>query len=172
MLRYANRQIFAEVELKPFYNDCEISIPDGGELNRIVETTIKGLIDEATSENSSGYFATREKTYFEYQKVYSLVQCTPDLSKEQCKECLVDALNHTLDCANASLMISYHHVPSCQMRYDVVRHFFNLSTSTVSVSPMASPPISSPQLKTGHGVQRLISIQNFVIVFFIVFCLM
>ncbi|KMT17969.1 hypothetical protein BVRB_2g033150 [Beta vulgaris subsp. vulgaris] len=170
LLRYANRPIFAKMELEPYYRECQISIPDGGELNRTIEPIFRGLIDQATSKNSSRYFAMEQMSYFEYQKVDCLVQCTPDISREECKECLMDALNYTLECANSSLMLSYHLAPSCQMRYDVLQRFVNISSSPIP-SSMASPPTLSPQLKTSDGSQCLISIEIFILVFFF-FCLM
>uniref|UniRef100_A0A803NDX2 Gnk2-homologous domain-containing protein n=1 Tax=Chenopodium quinoa TaxID=63459 RepID=A0A803NDX2_CHEQI len=135
MLRYANRPIYNIMELKPQLYFCEISIPDGGELNRTVEPILKGLIDQATMENSSRYFGLGDESYFEYQRVYSMVQCTPDISREQCKECLMNSLNYTLQCSNGSMMSSYHGVPSCFMRYDFVS-FYNISSPSPSPVPL------------------------------------
>ncbi|XP_021738827.1 cysteine-rich receptor-like protein kinase 25 [Chenopodium quinoa] len=154
MLRYANRPIFAMMELRPSFIECVISTPDGGELNRTVEPIFTRLIDEVTSRNSAQYFAVGEGSYFEYQKVYCLVQCTPDISRVQCKECLMNALNYTLQCANSSSGLgSYHNGPSCQTRYGVFPFFDLSSSSRHPVQPTASPPIS-PQLRTSNiGVQ-------------------
>ncbi|XP_021713474.1 cysteine-rich receptor-like protein kinase 26 [Chenopodium quinoa] len=94
MLRYANRPIVAMMELTPPQIICGVGVTmaDEGVLNRTIKPIFKGLIEEATSENSSRYFATGEGSYFEYQKVYCLVQCTPDISRDQCKMCLIKCL--------------------------------------------------------------------------------
>ncbi|XP_021735013.1 cysteine-rich receptor-like protein kinase 25 [Chenopodium quinoa] len=165
MLRYANRPIYNIMELKPQLYFCEISIPDGGELNRTVEPILKGLIDQATMENSSRYFGLGDESYFEYQRVYSMVQCTPDISREQCKECLMNSLNYTLQCSNGSMMSSYHGVPSCFMRYDFVS-FYNISSPSPSPVPlMAINQSTHSRTTSNNGGQRLYSTRNLLFIF-------
>ncbi|XP_021713477.1 cysteine-rich receptor-like protein kinase 25 [Chenopodium quinoa] len=140
MLRYANRPIYNIMELKPQLYFCEISIPDGGELNRTVEPILKGLIDEATMENSSRYFGLGDESYFEYQRVYSMVQCTPDISREQCKECLMNSLNYNpSNVQNDSMMSSYHGVPKLLYEIRFSYLFYNIS----SPSPSPVPPMAT-----------------------------
>ena len=144
MVRYANRPIVSIMEQIPYFSDCKFSIPDGGELSRIIKPIFTNLIDEAISNNSRlKYSAAKNEDYFEYQKVYCLLQCTPDITQQECKDCLTEAMNKTIDCANSSGMISYYIVPSCRMRYDVIRHFFNVSSSLPPMA-MSSPPPFSP----------------------------
>uniref|UniRef100_A0A803LBF3 Gnk2-homologous domain-containing protein n=1 Tax=Chenopodium quinoa TaxID=63459 RepID=A0A803LBF3_CHEQI len=152
------------MELRPSFIECVISTPDGGELNRTVEPIFTRLIDEVTSRNSAQYFAVGEGSYFEYQKVYCLVQCTPDISRVQCKECLMNALNYTLQCANSSSGLgSYHNGPSCQTRYGVFPFFDLSSSSRHPVQPTASPPIS-PQLRTSNigGTKEFIVRKDYI----------
>ncbi|CAO2818027.1 unnamed protein product [Amaranthus hypochondriacus] len=169
MLRYANHPILSMLEQTPHYTDCEISIPDEGELSRIIKPIFKNLIDEAISNNStsSKYFAAKKEDYFEYQKVYCLVQCTPDITQQECEDCLTEAMNATLECASGSRMISYYSVPSCQIRYDVVRHFFNVSSND-TLSPMASPP-SLSSISAINNAYQLLSFDLFLS-FKIIFC--
>ncbi|KAJ8445826.1 hypothetical protein Cgig2_027907 [Carnegiea gigantea] len=146
-LRYASHPIVATLELKYALSYCNLAVPDDrGAMNRTVTTIVEKLIDEATSGSASRYFAVGRGSYFVHQDVYCLVQCTPDLSRSDCKECLMDAYNSTIaDCASKSMLVGLHSGPSCRIRYSWFR-FFNL-TSGVGLGPSPSPsfPVGSPR---------------------------
>ncbi|XP_048495839.1 cysteine-rich receptor-like protein kinase 10 [Beta vulgaris subsp. vulgaris] len=147
MLRYANRMIFSNMELRPNYTNCAgvKLLLDGGQIEGGVRRNLDSLIDEATSESSSSRnFAVKNGSYIAQREFYFLVQCTPDLSRAQCKECLTDALNFTVEsCASDSRLWGQIKRPSCQMRYDV-EPFFNVSSDGL-IPPTPSPPHISRQ---------------------------
>ncbi|XP_056690854.1 cysteine-rich receptor-like protein kinase 25 [Spinacia oleracea] len=165
IFRYANRPIFSLMELEPSHTDCGISLlDDGGEMNRMVEPIFKRLIKEATSKNSSLYFAVGEGTYFKYQRLYCLVQCTPDISREQCRECLMEGYIYIIDCSDFSLLAGIYSGPNCHMRYNVTP-FYNVSSS---LPPMTSPGLL-PHIRTSDGGQSWFSIGKlsfYILVFF------
>lgn len=149
MLRYANRMIFSTMELSPNYTNCGgvKLLLDRGIIKEAVRSNLESLIDEATKErrpSSSRYFAVKKESNIAERDLYFLVQCTPDLSRAQCKECLMDALNFTVEsCASDSRLWGQIRGPSCQMRYDV-DPFFNISSAVFA--PASSPPhVSSGQ---------------------------
>ena len=63
-------------------------------------------------------FATKEAVFSSSLMLYSLVQCTPDLSSFHCNECLRGAIaNLPIDCnGKQGAMCLY---TSCSVRYDV-----------------------------------------------------
>lgn len=148
MLRYANRMIFSTMELNPNYTNCAgvKLLLDRGQIKGGVRRNLESLIDEATSESSSsGYFAVKNRSYIAQRQFYFLVQCTPDLSKAQCKECLTNALNFTVEsCARDSRLWGQIKGPSCQIRYENAP-FFNMSSNL-------NPPTSSPSEFSGESL--------------------
>ncbi|CAO2818024.1 unnamed protein product [Amaranthus hypochondriacus] len=171
ILRYANRPIVSIMEQIPYFFDCQITIPDGGELSRIIKPIFTNLIDEAVSNNSttSKYFAAKKEDYLKYQKVSCLLQCTPDITQQECKDCLTEALNATLECGSSSGMVSYYIVPSCRMRYDVIRHLFNVSSSLPPMA-MSSPPHLSPLSNAALHLRLFFSFKLIKTFLFLFFC--
>uniref|UniRef100_A0A803NAK3 Gnk2-homologous domain-containing protein n=1 Tax=Chenopodium quinoa TaxID=63459 RepID=A0A803NAK3_CHEQI len=102
MLRYANRMIFSTMELTPNYTNCDMVYYTNRNIKEAVKSTLESLVDEATKESkSSSYFASKPMIRIVDRYFYFLVQCTPDLSRVQCKECLTNALNFTVEsCAS------------------------------------------------------------------------
>ncbi|XP_021739455.1 cysteine-rich receptor-like protein kinase 26 [Chenopodium quinoa] len=141
MLRYANRTIFSAMELTPNYTSCALEYYTNRMIKVAIKSNLETLMSKATKEGSSllSNFATKYVSDIVGDRFfYFLVQCTPDLSKVECKECLTDALNFTVDsCASYNRLGGQIKGPSCQMRYDVKR-FFNVSSSDYSSTPMSS----------------------------------
>uniref|UniRef100_A0A0E0LLQ6 Uncharacterized protein n=1 Tax=Oryza punctata TaxID=4537 RepID=A0A0E0LLQ6_ORYPU len=69
-----------------------VKVPEVGWFNAAVEKILAALVEHAwattTTDNSTTvkYFATGEESF--NPKIYGFAQCVPDLSPEQCKECL------------------------------------------------------------------------------------
>ncbi|GAB4826758.1 hypothetical protein Ancab_033640 [Ancistrocladus abbreviatus] len=117
-VRYANRMIFGkEDEERGAYWRAVEQVKDQGQFNKTVKDGLASLIQDAVSGNSTTEnFAIGEADLTSSEKLYGLVQCTPDLSPDECLSCLTYAANETNICCGgrawAMLML-----PSCQIRY-------------------------------------------------------
>ena len=82
MLRYSNRSLIfsrlEEVLIVQLYN--QENVTDPGTFNEVVADTMYAITTLAANDESGKKFATKEANFMAYQTLYSLVQCTPDLS--------------------------------------------------------------------------------------------
>uniref|UniRef100_A0A6N2KYY8 Uncharacterized protein n=1 Tax=Salix viminalis TaxID=40686 RepID=A0A6N2KYY8_SALVM len=139
MIRYSNRSIFGVVDEKPTPN------------------IIARLRAKAASGNSLKKFASGNQSAG-VETIYATVQCTPDLSEEQCSSCLLDVFRLIPNCCNGNVKgkigakLNY---PSCNLRWEVV-NFFN---GTLEILP-PPPQILSP---TSQGKKSNTTIRTIVI---------
>ncbi|KAL1095734.1 hypothetical protein V6Z11_D06G176100 [Gossypium hirsutum] len=85
-------------------------------------------------------FATKEATFTVFQTLYSLAQCTPDISSEDCYRCLQDAVRDLLIHSNGNTSGFGLH-PSCTVQYQTAP-FYNL---VFNKTKTAGPPVSPPE---------------------------
>jgi len=72
--------------------------------NQTLTTTIEGLITEAAQGNwTNPYFETRVAQVAQSnEKIYTLVQCTPDISAIDCGRCLEESYSYLPECCNGN----------------------------------------------------------------------
>ena len=94
-LRYSSRTIFSSIENTPefvwtnVYNILDdAKVEFHGQLLRLFQ----GLTDRAAAGGSLSKFAVGHTPAPRFQTIHALVQCTPDLSQQDCKYCLSGAL--------------------------------------------------------------------------------
>ncbi|XP_040363523.1 cysteine-rich receptor-like protein kinase 15 isoform X1 [Rosa chinensis] len=138
MLRYSNESLYGIVTTDPavfLYNTQNVSSPD--EFNRQLKLLLEGLITKAAAGGTDRKFELGTNTTSSSVTIYGSAQCTPDLSLEECTQCLNAAL------AKIPLY-SYGKkggtavAPSCILRYEEYDFFY----------PAPDAPASSPQLET------------------------
>lgn len=91
MLRYANRSLSSKMEDSPMVYMCDReNVADQNSLNQLLNDTMYDVAARAATYNESSFekFAANKVIYTESQTVYSLLQCTLDLSSDDCYRCL------------------------------------------------------------------------------------
>ncbi|KVH88329.1 Concanavalin A-like lectin/glucanase, subgroup [Cynara cardunculus var. scolymus] len=133
------------------------------ELYRDLRPLMDRLRTEAAGGDSHRKFASGQTPGPGFMTIYGLMQCTPDLSKDQCYNCLETATNSIPNCCNASLDVRILY-RSCNLRYSNLR-FYNsavvLSPPPVKASPVpvpAPPPPISIRIETND--LSVMSLQN------------
>ncbi|XP_040362112.1 cysteine-rich receptor-like protein kinase 25 [Rosa chinensis] len=138
MLRYSNTSFFGNSETSPqvsFLNTGNITEPD--RFMPLLGQTLKSLVRPAASAPSGvKKLKTKEVNFTDFQPLYTLVQCTPDLSSLSCEGCLTEAI--------AAIPVSFYGkqggvvlCPSCNVRYEIYP-FYRAQAATPP--PAASPP--------------------------------
>uniref|UniRef100_A0A7N1A442 Gnk2-homologous domain-containing protein n=1 Tax=Kalanchoe fedtschenkoi TaxID=63787 RepID=A0A7N1A442_KALFE len=94
MLRYSNNEIFGEQDGPVYYKWSNTNASDVDGLNRALETLLPGLRDRASSGDSRKKYAYGDANFTLLGRVYALVQCTPDLTKRGCANCLDNAFRY------------------------------------------------------------------------------
>ncbi|CAJ2630359.1 unnamed protein product [Trifolium pratense] len=126
MLRYSNRSIFGIMEGSPWFqlsNDNNATNVD--QFKRVLGNLMKKLKEKAASSNDSRVkYSTDNETdvNLNFQTIYGLVQCTPDLSLQDCNHCLDDAILEIPNCCN-NKMGGRVVKPSFNIRYESYRFY-------------------------------------------------
>ncbi|XP_068322774.1 cysteine-rich receptor-like protein kinase 25 [Pyrus communis] len=144
MLRYGNVSFFRKMNESPsayFWNPYNATEPN--RFNQLVAETVTGVVPvAANAQTGAKKFAVKQENYDALQQLYSLVQCTPDLSSTDCDQCLRGAIELLPECCDGRKggRVLF---PSCTIRYESFP-FYNLDTSTPPTTPPPLPP--PPQL--------------------------
>ncbi|KAK2644339.1 hypothetical protein Ddye_019534 [Dipteronia dyeriana] len=59
------------------------------QFNQVLRTLLEGLRSKAASGSSVSKFTAGKTSAPDFKTLYALVQCTPDVSKMECNDCLV-----------------------------------------------------------------------------------
>ncbi|KAF4360282.1 hypothetical protein F8388_020573 [Cannabis sativa] len=123
MLRYANRPLFGLMETRPnvvYHNTENVPSDIVEEYFRVIRRLLDDLKRSAGGGGDGGSlrkFAAANATAPRFRTIYGLVECTPDLSKEDCDYCLEDAFGYIPGCCDGKIggqLLG----PSCKFRYE------------------------------------------------------
>ncbi|KAM3701603.1 hypothetical protein ACB098_05G185400 [Castanea mollissima] len=137
-LRYSNRSIFNVMEANPliaFYNTGNVQ--DVEAFNNVLLPLLNRLRNRTASGNSTRKFALQSASAPNFQTIYALLECTPDLSKLECNSCLEQVQSYIPQCCNGKQGGKFVS-PSCDIRFEVYSFY------DPSVEPPPSPPPPSP----------------------------
>ncbi|XP_023758782.1 cysteine-rich receptor-like protein kinase 15 [Lactuca sativa] len=140
MLRYSNSTILGNRDTSfagYMWNNNNASNVD--EFNQALRQLLDQLRTEASNGGSLRKYASNNITGPRFSTIYGLMQCTPDLSEDQCYDCLDTAIRQIPNCCDSKRggRVLY---PSCNIRYEDSR-FLN---DTVVLGPPPSPPSTPP----------------------------
>nr|TKR98861.1 hypothetical protein D5086_0000198990 [Populus alba] len=135
--------------------DDRVNVSDVVGFNQSRMTLLGRLSDQAAAGDSRYKYAMDQiDVPKNFQKIYALVQCTPDLSASECRDCLYNASGLIPRCCDARQggRVIY---PSCNFRYEIDR-FYDPPTNSIPPPPdstsnytVPSPPASTSQGKKG-----------------------
>ncbi|KZV39045.1 Cysteine-rich RLK 29 [Dorcoceras hygrometricum] len=128
---------------------------------------VSNLREQAASGGSLRKVAAGNTSSVGNQTIFSLVQCTPDLSPESCSACLMVAVDVRSTCASGIGCRLLR--PNCNMRYEV-QSFYN-ETRLQEIQTLTSsgpPPPSSPGSKGNNKTRTIIIIVVSVVVCLII----
>ncbi|KAJ4703234.1 putative Kinase [Melia azedarach] len=147
LVRYADRSFFGILELDPaiLSSDDDNITSNLTQFDMIWERGIERTIKRASTGSCRPQFATEEEDLTNLQRIYSLMQCTPDISQSDCEVCLRQSVAAYLTCCHGREG-GYVLIPNCNFRWGL-RSFYN---ETVCPSP-ALPPGSSTMSRDSGG---------------------
>ncbi|CAH8361397.1 unnamed protein product [Eruca vesicaria subsp. sativa] len=140
MLRYSNRNILSNVRTDGGYTlSSRITIPpDQQGRFRVLVLAVMNQAAEEAAGSPRKLGGIRANSTDQFQNVYGLVQCTPDLTTQDCSRCLETSISQLqTDKIGARLLL-----PSCNSRYETYP-FFDDSISSTFQAPLP-PPVSTP----------------------------
>ncbi|XP_073132961.1 cysteine-rich receptor-like protein kinase 15 [Henckelia pumila] len=145
MLRYSNSPMYGIVDTIPRIlgrNTNNFSDPErySADLRQLLDELRKSAVSGGSLLKAAG----NSRTAPDFQVVYGLMQCTPDLSAADCDGCLVEA-NKNINGFPAGSSGVRLLLPSCNVRYEL-SSFYDGTTlqERVAAAAAAAPPPSSP----------------------------
>ncbi|KAF7137814.1 hypothetical protein RHSIM_Rhsim07G0197600 [Rhododendron simsii] len=147
MLRYSNKSIYGIRATRPSYymwnNENASSV---NEFNLALRSLLDGLRSQAVSGGAHRKFATNNTVGPDFQTIYGLMQCTPDLSQIDCNNCLLGATeqiskNPRLRGKRGGRYLT----PSCSLRYQTYQFFTEIPADAPPPpdAPADAPPATS-----------------------------
>ncbi|KAI4295818.1 hypothetical protein L6164_035821 [Bauhinia variegata] len=182
MLRYSNRSIFGTMETDPPYYIWNYkNATSRDKYNEVVRDLLEKLRSKTASGDSRRKFAAANETFLSFQNIFAFLQCTPDLSEQQCNDCLVGSISDIgFWCAGRVRCRIFK--PSCNLRFDT-RSFYDPDAVDAPLTlppPQASPPSSiTNTTSTEEGksnssrtiIAIVVSISAFVVLLLIFICI-
>ncbi|KAI9123553.1 hypothetical protein K1719_004853 [Acacia pycnantha] len=131
MLRYSNRSFFSTIETSPRLGLLPTYDGYPQSFSKSLLETLNLTADEAANETKK--YATREEYIPEFGTMHSLLQCTPDLSSQDCRKCLSDVIGDLSSCCvgQEGGRVLY---PSCNVRYELY-FFYNSDDQPEATAP-------------------------------------
>ncbi|EEC82197.1 hypothetical protein OsI_26339 [Oryza sativa Indica Group] len=136
----------SEILWYPDHATDSIKVPDVGWFNAAVAKILAALVEHTwatTTSNATAkkYFSTGEEEFD--PKIYGFVQCVPDLSPEQCKECVRTLHDQAkINYMGNSLPWASTYSVWCSLMYSV-RPFFG-GRAMLQLSPPLPPAVDTP----------------------------
>ncbi|OMO76065.1 hypothetical protein COLO4_25682 [Corchorus olitorius] len=171
MLHYSDTFIFSTMKVDPSVSSPinEVNVVEADRFNQLRKILIKDITTQASKASiGAKKFATKAANYTALQTIYSLAQCTPDISSDDCYICFQTAITDLQSCCTKKPAIALF--PSCTVQYDI-NPFYQQGNMT----PDALPPIpllfpsSTPPGKKGRIIKIVVPTVSFV-VFSSLFC--
>ncbi|XP_019057215.1 PREDICTED: putative cysteine-rich receptor-like protein kinase 35 isoform X2 [Tarenaya hassleriana] len=171
MVRYSNRSFFSSVDLEPQRSVFSSADLRGNltEFNRIWEGFMLRMITDASSERK--HYTADVTSWTTFQRIYSLMQCTSDISTGDCEACLRENVRQFQTCCGGK-QGGVVRRPSCFFRWDLypfVGAFDDIS-SAPPPQPTASPSDKKDDESLSTGIIVAIVVGVVVSVLIILGC--
>lgn len=124
MLRVSNKRFFSQLDMTGNINKYNTLIVSEAEKFRsVVNTSLYELALNAAFNSSAHMYATQSVAFSAAQHIYSLVQCTMDLSPIDCHRCLQTAIVEVLGSENYRYRGGRLLSKSCYLRYEFYQFY-------------------------------------------------
>lgn len=140
ILRYSDQSIFSILDRGlAIYVFSLANVTDGDRFTQVLGSTMNATATMAANSGSGKKFAVQEANFNAFQTLYTLAQCTPDLSVDDCDTCLRDGISRIPSCCDRKSggRIFF---PSCEVRFDTSKFY--------TITAQAPPPRSLPNITT------------------------
>ncbi|KAL0398721.1 UNVERIFIED_CONTAM: Cysteine-rich receptor-like protein kinase [Sesamum radiatum] len=142
MLRYSNETFVGTLATGPtwyLWNTQNVTSPD--QFKQDLRTLLDSLRGQAAYGGSLRKVAAGNISGPDFQTIFGLVQCTPDLSPDDCSSCLIDAAAEIPNCCDGK-QGGRVLKPSCTLRFES-SSFYN-ATRLQELARQPEPPVLSP----------------------------
>ncbi|KAJ6738000.1 RECEPTOR-LIKE SERINE/THREONINE-PROTEIN KINASE SD1-8 [Salix koriyanagi] len=150
-LRYSNSNFFSKVDQNSFLSMWNIqnTTYEPQRFNNLVATSVNDCATQAASAPPGAKKFAVNQTYIDgFQNIYSLAQCTPDLSSFDCNKCLRAVIAGLPSCCSSKIGGRVF-APSCYIRYEITEFYNTTAVAVESLPPL--PPLTPVTLPVPEG---------------------
>ncbi|RXH86010.1 hypothetical protein DVH24_017063 [Malus domestica] len=135
MVRYSNVSIFGVEEDDPVkFVPGVNNTPNAEQFKLVLKPLLETLSEKAAAGDTTTKFAAGHALFpATNQIIYAIVQCTPDLDRQNCSDCLEEAISDIPKCCEGKEGGRILR-PSCNLRFEV-----NLFYDAAAYSPVNLP---------------------------------
>ncbi|KAF5177203.1 Cysteine-rich receptor-like protein kinase [Thalictrum thalictroides] len=155
MLSYSDGYIFNTMFTFPnayAYSPLNLSNSIIAQFNQAVNTLLSELLGKASRDTSDKKFATGNITIGPDNNrttIYALAECTPDLSGQQCRECLNGTRKKLPECCEGRIGARVLY-PSCNFRYEPTPFYSATTSDGGPLTVDGGPPTVLPPSVQGY----------------------
>ncbi|KAG6394047.1 hypothetical protein SASPL_144624 [Salvia splendens] len=150
-LRYSNATVYSTLATSPVYYllyPVNVTSPDQFRVD--LRTLLDDLRRRAAGGSSTRKVAAGNATGPDFQMIFGLVQCTPDLSSQDCTSCLVGAISEIPQCCDG-MKGGRVLRPSCNLRFESAPFFNETRRQELESVPSSPPLIETPPQSPPSG---------------------
>ncbi|XP_028767836.1 putative receptor-like protein kinase At4g00960 [Neltuma alba] len=171
MFRYSDADFFSIEQDDPtlvLHNSGNATDPKS--FMQLVIDTMNAVAREAAYGGGGGSkkFATKEKNYSSFQTLYTMAQCTPDISRDDCYNCLRRTIGEYPNCCFGRLG-AIARAFSCNVRYELYP-FYGVISSLPSPRVTESAFTSNDKGKIPGRTIIAIVVQTAIVILQASFC--
>ncbi|KAK4492777.1 hypothetical protein RD792_000097 [Penstemon davidsonii] len=141
MLRYSDESIVGTLTTSPrywYWNPHNASSPLPDQFMFTLRTLLDDLRVRASFGGSLRKVAAGNTSAPEFQTIFALIQCTPDLTSDDCSSCLIDSAQDLMRCCSTRAGGRVL-TPSCNLRFETYL-FYNESRFRELEAILPPPP--------------------------------
>lgn len=145
MVRYSNESINGLATIYPAYCGwTPADVLSVNQFNHALSILLDRLNSQAVSGGTGRKFAIGNETGPDDGTIYGLVQCTPDLSEDDCGYCLEYVTARIPNCTSSPKEAARLDAPSCNVRYDNQLFFTEIPVDSPTPDDAPAPVDSIP----------------------------
>ncbi|KAG6703114.1 hypothetical protein I3842_07G067600 [Carya illinoinensis] len=144
MVRYSNNSIFGVLKVRALYTfENHRNASDVDAYTRVLGPLLERLTNLAAAGNSTRKFAVGSEAAQDFQRIYALLMCTPDLDEVDCKSCLEQTKLKVFSPCCYEKQGGRYMSPSCELRYES----YTFYDPKAEAPPPSSPPTEGKESK-------------------------
>ncbi|XP_020966866.1 putative receptor-like protein kinase At4g00960 isoform X2 [Arachis ipaensis] len=150
MVRYSDQPFFSVAAEVPVYSLSNTgNVPDESHFMTVLGDTMNSAAEQAAKGGADKKFGTKEANISSFQTLYTLAQCTPDLSEFGCQKCLKIGTGQLPSCCDGKLGGRVL-IPSCNVRFELYPFYHEMD---VPLPPPQSNPNPKVQISSVEFLQ-------------------
>jgi len=134
-LRYSNQSFLGHLDVSGnIGRDNKKDVENPEQFRLVVNETLSDLTKQVAFNASANMYATRQAAFTNTETLYALMQCSTDLSPDDCNTCLRVAMENIPSCCDASRggrVLSR----SCYLRYELYAFYEGANETSKSPVP-------------------------------------